>query len=816
MSHGHPTAAPSSNFQLIINNALKEYEKRTRTDLLAHPLASQFQTCYSPSSIRALLQKQVQGPNQSRNSDERWTKWLDPTVNVLHAFSATLGAGVSLLFPPANVIFAGIGVLLSTAKDVRASQDTLPNILERIDMFFRRLEIYTEARLTEMMDIIVRIMVEVIRILGIATKEIKRSLTKKYLNKLIGRTDMEDALKRLDFLTREEAWMAIAQNMRDMRNLHERVTEVIDGGKEAKKVMKQIANDVDQIKWKQSREITYKWLSPPDQSTNHNTASDTLHKKPATWFFQDRIYQEWKLTGSLLWVNGKPGSGKTVLSSTVIQDIEAICRAGNALMGYFYFDFQDANKQRLRDLICSLLTQLSARSAPRCDILSDLYSARDEGKNQPSDNDLTECLKTMLTLPNQPPTYLIIDALDESPDTPGIPSPRVKVLRLVKELIELRLPNLRIYVTSRPEIGIQKVLEPLVSHRVSLDDQNGQKEDIADYIRSVVYSDSGQIMKGWRTEDKELVIKTLSERADGMFQWAFCLLEILQDCLPQSIQRTLDKLPKSLDDTYDRILKGIKEPNREDAHRLLQCVVAAIRPLRVEELAEVLAVDFDDEEGIPKLNPTWRWEDQEQALLASCSNLIAIVKSGQFRVVKFSHSSVKEFLTSPRLATSSEHVMHYHIAPEPAHMVLAQACMSILLRSDDHSEQNGIGNCSPLAGYAAEHWVAHAQFERVSSYLRNSMRCLFDPDKPYFAAWCRLYDIDTPPPTDSTSFMFTLLKPGASSLYYAALCGFQDLVKHLITQYPQHVNASGGFFFFFFFFFFLKSINVHLRAYCPM
>jgi Ankyrin repeats (many copies) len=280
------------------------------------------------------------------------------------------------------------------------------------------------------------------------------------------------------------------------------------------------------------------------------------------------------------------------------------------------------------------------------------------------------------------------------------------------------------------------------------------------------------------------------------FQYAFCQLEILQDCRPKSIQRTLDKLPKSLDETYDRILKEIKEPNREDAHRLLQCVVTATRPLRVEELAEVLAVDFDDAEGIPKLNPTWRWEDQEQALLDACSSLIVIVKSGQFRVVKFSHFSVKEFLTSPGLATSSEHGMHYHIAPEPAHTILAQACMGVLLRPDDHSEQNGIGigNCSPLAGYAAEHWVAHAQFERVSSYLRNSMKCLFDPDKPYFAAWCRLYDIDTPPPTDSTSFMFTLLKPGASPLYYAALCGFQDLVKHLIIKYPQHVNASGGYY----------------------
>jgi hypothetical protein len=249
-----------------------------------------------------------------------------------------------------------------------------------------------------------------------------------------------------------------------------------------------------------------------------------------------------------------------------------------------------------------------------------------------------------------------------------------------------------------------------------------------------------------------------------------------------------------LDETYDRILKEIKEPSREDARRLLQCVVAAIRPLRVEELAEVLAVDFDDAEGIPKLNPTWRWEDQEQALLASCSSLIVIVKSGQFRVVKFSHFSVKEFLTSPRLATSSEHVMHYHIAPEPAHTTLAQACMSVLLRSDDHSEQNGIGNCSPLAGYAAEHWVAHAQFDRVSSYLRDSMKCLFDPDKPYFAAWCRLYDIDTLPPTDSTSFMLTLLKPGATPLYYAALCGFQDLVNHLIIKYPHHVDASGGYY----------------------
>jgi hypothetical protein len=204
------------------------------------------------------------------------------------------------------------------------------------------------------------------------------------------------------------------------------------------------------------------------------------------------------------------------VSSAVIQDIAAMCKAGNASMAYFYFDFRDANKQGLRDLVCSLLTQLSAYSAPRCDILSNLYSDYDKGKSQPSDSDLAKCLKKMVTLPNQDPTCLIIDALDESPSTPGIPSPRERVLQFVRELVEICVPNLRICVTSRPEIDIRKVLEPLTTRRVSLHDQSGQKEDIADYVKSIVYSNSEQIMGRWRTEDKELVIKTLSERANGM------------------------------------------------------------------------------------------------------------------------------------------------------------------------------------------------------------------------------------------------------------------------------------------------------------
>ncbi|KAF8495948.1 hypothetical protein F5888DRAFT_512217 [Russula emetica] len=794
MSHTQPTSIPSNNFQVIFNNALKAYERRTKKDLLAHPLAAELQPCDSPSSILTALQQQVQELNRSQSSDERLTKWLDPTVKVLYTLSETLGEGVSLAFSPAKAIFAGIGVLLSAAKDVRAGQDALFEAFERIEAFFQRLEIYTkEAFNQEMVDIITKIMVEVLNVLGIATKEIRQGRMKTYLKKLIGRTDLEDALKRLDRLTQEETRMAAAQVLKVANTIDDRMKDVHDG--------------VDQMKGNQLRQDLRRWLSPPDPSTNHNIACNAHHEGTATWFFRGSIYQDWKSTSSepLLWIYGKPGSGKTILCSSIIQDMKVMCDAGQASMAYFYFDFRDIDKQHWRHLITSLLTQLSSHSGPRCDILSRLYSKHDDGTQQPSDDSLTRCLKEMLTLPDQRPIYLIIDALDECSNTSGIPSHRNRVLRLMKELVDLRLPDLHICVTSRPEVDIREVLEPLTSRRVSLHDQSGQKKDIEDYVRSIVYSDSELIMRRWRKEDKEHVIETLSERANGMFRWVFCQLEVLRDCLPPSVRRTLKELPESLDETYERILKEIKKPNRGLAQRVLQCLVVAIRPLRVAELAEVLAVDLDDSEGIPKLNANWRWEDQEQALLIACSSLIAIVEAGDgdsdvetgdSRVVQFSHFSVKEFLTSSRLSTASGVVSAYRIDLENAQTIMAQACLGVLLQTHDEIEGN-TSKDHPLARYAAEHWTTHAQFGEVSSRLQKGMESLFDVDKPHFKAWLTLYDIDTVPPSPSTFSTFIPYpydKSPKVPLYYAALCGFHDLVEHLTIKYPQDVNAVGGYY----------------------
>ena len=276
----------------------------------------------------------------------------------------------------------------------------------------------------------------------------------------------------------------------------------------------------------------------------------------------------------------------------------------------------------------------------------------------------------------------------------------------------------------------------------------------------------------------------------------FCQLEVLRYCLPPSVRRTLEELPESLDETYERVLKEIKRPNRDHAQRLLQCLVVAVRPLRIDELAEVLAVDFDDKAGMPKLKASWRWENQEQALLSSCSSLIAIV-DGDYgsRVVQFSHFSVKEFLTSPRLAAPIREVSRYHIYLEAAHTIMAQACLSVLLRSDDRVEEDhSVEINSPLTAYAAEHWVTHAQFPNVSSRVQNTMEHLFDPDKPYFAAWLRLHDIDLDSQTSPLWHFSPSRESNATPLYYAALCGFQDFVEHLLIKYPQQTKARGGYY----------------------
>ena len=187
--------------------------------------------------------------------------------------------------------------------------------------------------------------------------------------------------------------------------------------------------------------------------------------------------------------------------------------AGLAMMSYYYFDFRDVRKQDCYGLLSSLISQLSAESDSCFKIISQLYSYHARGTRNANIDSLKTCMMDLLSLPGQAPIYIIIDALDECPNFPGRPSARGEVLELIKELVDLKLPNVHLCVPSRPEMDIRMMLEPLTSLKICLHDESGQNQDIMEYIKYVVRSD--QSMRRWKEEDKQLVIDTLSEKADG-------------------------------------------------------------------------------------------------------------------------------------------------------------------------------------------------------------------------------------------------------------------------------------------------------------
>ena len=274
------------------------------------------------------------------------------------------------------------------------------------------------------------------------------------------------------------------------------------------------------------------------------------------------------------------------------------------------------------------------------------------------------------------------------------------------------------------------------------------------------------------------------------FRWVFCQLETLRRSSPPAIRRVLDELPKSLDETYEKTLLGIEEEQRDYAHRLFQCLTVAVRPLCVEELAEILAIRFGPGQ-LPEYHVDWRSEDPQEDILHACSTLITVVDVKGSQIVQFSHFSVKEFLTSDRLAIAAENLSRYYILRKSAHTILAQASLSVLLHLDDQVDKITMKNF-PLAVYAAQQWVDHAHFEDVSSLIEDQMECLFDANKSHFAAWVWIYDIDHP--FREPMFSVHPTPPEAVPLYYATLFGLGNLVEHLAITHPGHVNMRGGFY----------------------
>ena len=267
-----------------------------------------------------------------------------------------------------------------------------------------------------------------------------------------------------------------------------------------------------------------------------------------------------------------------------------------------------------------------------------------------------------------------------------------------------------------------------------------------------------------------------------------CQLKYLARCLPVDLERALSELPATLDETYERTLGEIEDVNWEAAQRLLQCVAVAARPLRVEELAEILAFNFNTG-PIPKFLMDCRLEDPVKAVLSICSTLLSLVNVENSRVVQFGHFSVREFLTSTRFAQKCNTIStRYHISMSPAHTIIAQACLGILLHLPENVTTDSLVQY-PLAGYASEHWFEHARFGGVSQNVIEGMKQLFDWTKPHFAIWLWICDPTIPSwKLRGTERAEKPLPPRGIPLHYAAFCGLHDVVEVLAIS-QQDVNS---------------------------
>jgi len=361
----------SYSLQSHFDAALQDYASQTRTRLDEHPIAKQLLGCDSVESISCLLQEQARRFGESQgDNDGKILKSLNSAIHVLYTLSAitALGEGIGLQFPPAKAISAGVAVLLEAAQEVSASYDVLVDLFESIESFLSRLEVYTKIPLTEAMTaIVIKIMAEVLSTLALATKQVNQGRRKKVKNKMIGENEIKAVLRRLDRLTLDEARVTGVQTLDVVYSLVQNGRAIMDNPEDmaSVEIMHQIANDINILRRNELKKSLRKWLSPADPCISHNIARKYHHGGTGTSWIHGDTFASWNNSGpgSLIWIHGKPGAGKSVLTSSTIENIRTTRPAS---LAFYYYDFRDGQKKGRRGLLSSLLAQLGDQSPALC------------------------------------------------------------------------------------------------------------------------------------------------------------------------------------------------------------------------------------------------------------------------------------------------------------------------------------------------------------------------------------------------------------------------------------------------------------------
>ncbi|GAD98496.1 multiple ankyrin repeats single kh domain protein, putative [Paecilomyces variotii No. 5] len=500
-----------------------------------------------------------------------------------------------------------------------------------------------------------------------------------------------------------------------------------------------------------------KWMSAPDVSTNLNSAINKRFQGTGSWLLDCEAFQQWKSGEKrALCIFGKPGCGKTILSSTIIEHLHAEADRSSEVILEFFFDFRDINKQSVDKMTRSLIMQLYAASETDRAELEVLFSKCNDGYRQPPKTSLFDTLVNMLNSGTK--TKLVIDALDECNE-------RGEFIEWAQRLISLSSTTTSFIFTSRQEEDITSGLKGCISENDWIYIQQGPvDEDIRSYTRGFIHGDNE--FRRWRSRPSmlEQIEVEIMKQANGMFRWAACQLDVLKDCIsPRDLKDSLASMPETLDETYARILQGIKKIHLSDAIRILQFLVYSDEPLTVEQLVDAMVVDIS---GDGHFDPDMRLPVPGE-ILRICSSLMQVVPKPETKTVTsgpqktkrmevhLAHFSVKEYLLSDR----AEKTFLPHLRSVEARMAIAQVLLTytehighnVPERDIQHFTRSYLGArphipgplfheldfTFPLATYAASNWLPTARY--VEELLLDRILQFFCDHPQVFNMWCLLY-----------------------------------------------------------------------------
>ncbi|CEJ80058.1 hypothetical protein VHEMI00263 [[Torrubiella] hemipterigena] len=504
-----------------------------------------------------------------------------------------------------------------------------------------------------------------------------------------------------------------------------------------------------------------RWLSPADPSTNINNAREARYTGTGDWFIQSEAFKNWKLgCNQCLWLHGMPGCGKTVLSTTILDNLAAM---NTYTILTFFFDFRKTSNQRLDDMLHSIVFQLYCSRLTCRKVLDSLFTSHGDGNEQPDTDKLSHCLKDMMQTVGK--VIILLDALDEGSDRP-------KLLKWMKEFIP-PLTHVQLLCTSRPEDDIRQSLPGWVKENncISLN-TDCINADICSYVHARL--NESEEYERWVEEPRilEMIKVTISGKAGGMFRWASCQLDLLRDCVDaESLEEALQSLPPDLDATYAQILENIPRIRKKKTIRLLQFLFYSERPLTLGEAIDVVAVRIDS--GYFDNRDRLR---RRSDITAYCSSLVLLTENKnneQLSTVQLAHFSVKEYLKGC--------MMSEFISPEPM-ITITQICLAYL-GSIQLGEVSGIRIKYPLARYASEIWMECA-WHAKDSIPTNDAASEFLQNDVKFTLWASLFDLERP-------WIWNPGKPETLPLYLVCLSGLKEVASRMISN-GADIHMQGG------------------------